>query len=437
MVELMLNSGEILRISGPASLSIVDGSVRVMGALWGKGSKIVIPKTRSYIVIANENSKIDLNVGEGSEISKVNASEEPTIEWEKVAEEIASKPSEYKIVMVIGGIECGKTTLSTILGNIAYSKGLKVAIIDGDVGQSDIGPPTFISMGFLKKNILELREVEVEDLVFIGDTTPYMYTTQISYGIRRLVESALSKGANLVIIDTDGWFKGVAALNYKVQMLEIVQPHIVLVLSSGNVKELLKLEKLKFNIKFLKAPQHRRERSREDRRRLRERAYTVYFKNAKRLKVKVDDIVWVNTLMFKGRRLTREELSTLKSESGIKHNILYGEIIDNRMVLVLDGVIAEEERSNIVSTVKKLYGLDHCIVRVKGFEKGLIACIVGERLKHLSPAIIEDIDFSSGVLILYTPWQKDVLGIQVGRVRLEVNGDRVVEVEKVRGDVIL
>ena len=292
-------------------------------------------------------------------------------------------------------------------------------------------------MGFLQKPILELREVKPEEMVFIGDTTPYLYTNQISYGIKYLVDKAKERGADIVIVDTDGWFKGIAALNYKIQILTAVKPNLVLVLSNDVVRELLKFEKVKFNIKQLKPPVHRRERSREDRRRLRERSYTEYFKSAKRVKVSIDDVIWVNTLMFKGRRLSNEELLNIKLEANIKQEILYGEILDNKIVLVLRGNITDNDRSNLMTTAKKLYGVDLCLIRVKGFEKGLIACIIGEKMKYLSPAIIEDIDFSKGLVTLYTPWQHEILGIQIGRVRLNVDENgRIVEVEKVKGDVI-
>ena len=52
MVELELRKDDILRVSGPASISIINGSLRIVGATWPKGHKIVIPKTKSYVLIA-------------------------------------------------------------------------------------------------------------------------------------------------------------------------------------------------------------------------------------------------------------------------------------------------------------------------------------------------------------------------------------------------
>ena len=44
------------------------------------------------------------------------------------------------IVMVIGASDTGKSTLVSYLARELYSKGNNVCIIDGDVGQSIIGP---------------------------------------------------------------------------------------------------------------------------------------------------------------------------------------------------------------------------------------------------------------------------------------------------------
>src|SRR5918999_822328 len=51
------------------------------------------------------------------------------------------------VTMVIGEGDTGKTTLVTALANALVERGFRVAVLDADLGQSEIGPPTTIGLG--------------------------------------------------------------------------------------------------------------------------------------------------------------------------------------------------------------------------------------------------------------------------------------------------
>ncbi len=67
-------------------------------------------------------------------------------EWERAAEAVLARPG---VVMLLGASDSGKTTLGRILAEKLTAAGRTVGLVDGDVGQSSIGPPTTVGLAIL------------------------------------------------------------------------------------------------------------------------------------------------------------------------------------------------------------------------------------------------------------------------------------------------
>ncbi|MGH7279683.1 MAG: Clp1/GlmU family protein, partial [Candidatus Rokuibacteriota bacterium] len=63
--------------------------------------------------------------------------------WAPAAEAAAG----VRVTLVVGESEAGKTSLVAALGNALIARGLSVAVVDADVGQSEIGPPATVGLG--------------------------------------------------------------------------------------------------------------------------------------------------------------------------------------------------------------------------------------------------------------------------------------------------
>jgi polynucleotide 5'-hydroxyl-kinase GRC3/NOL9 len=74
--------------------------------------------------------------------------------------------------MVVGKADSGKTSYCTYLINKLTNAKRKVAILDGDLGQSDIGPPCTVAYAFVAKPLTELYELKAENAFFVGVTSP-------------------------------------------------------------------------------------------------------------------------------------------------------------------------------------------------------------------------------------------------------------------------
>ena len=90
------------------------------------------------------------------------------LDWVETAEKIKDK----KIIFTIGGVDSGKTTFITFLANYFLKNNVKTAVLDSDIGQSDIGPPTTIGWGIVENYIEKMSDIKCKNFYFIGSITP-------------------------------------------------------------------------------------------------------------------------------------------------------------------------------------------------------------------------------------------------------------------------
>jgi polynucleotide 5'-hydroxyl-kinase GRC3/NOL9 len=129
------------------------------------------------------------------------------------------------VVLVVGGVDVGKSTFCTYLANTALKRGLMPYVIDGDIGQGDIAPPTAIGAASVTKPILDLRDLDASFFAFIGTISPAGIETLVAQrlgGLSRQVRDF----SPLQIINTDGYIRD-GGLQYKRMVCDEIQPDVV------------------------------------------------------------------------------------------------------------------------------------------------------------------------------------------------------------------
>lgn len=422
MVDVELEEGRIYVVTGPARLVVKEGEIVAQGANWSVGSTLVVSSSKSIPLYATEKTRLEAVFGEGGSI-ELDREENPVKTWEekfrRTLEEFKSGKDCYTVVF-LGCVESGKTTATTMMANLALKYGFKrVAVIDGDVGQADIGPPTFISMGWVEQKVLTLRGVEASKFFFIGDITPYAHVEKIVLGTKELVEEAREEGAEVVVVDTDGWFRGLRAYTAKLELLKAVRPDKTFILESesSSLEFYSKISSSKLDVEVLSPPKNKRERSREDRRSLRNQAYTRAFKNSQNRTLSLKEVFFTN-FPIGGRELSIEELETITGELGVK--VLYGEAWSDSMLIVLDRQYPLQTLREAYGKLRSLYGARDYTIVWKGWEEGLIASILDSSLRDVAPAVVREINYSQRQVRIYTPWSGEVKGLSLGKVRLQI-----------------
>jgi polynucleotide 5'-hydroxyl-kinase GRC3/NOL9 len=143
------------------------------------------------------------------------------------------------VAMLIGGLDSGKTTLAKRIASAAVADGLSVAILDADVGQSTIGPPTTVGLRSVKSEAdLDPAELaRADDLAFVGATSPQGHLLPLVVGSRLLLDRARALGADLVVVDTTGLVSGVYGQVLKYHKVASLQPDMVIGLARGEELE--------------------------------------------------------------------------------------------------------------------------------------------------------------------------------------------------------
>jgi len=184
--------------------------------------------------------------------------------------------------MVIGESDVGKTTLVTALAKELARRKRSVAVVDADLGQSEIGPPTTIGLGRVGPSLTRLSEAKLVAMAFVGSTSPARRLRATVLGTSRMVERARRLGFARILIDTSGLIRGPLGHALKRAKIDRVRPDILIVLQRADeCEELLRrYEGGRVAIVRLLAADRGR-RSPAVRARHRRRAFARYFANAR------------------------------------------------------------------------------------------------------------------------------------------------------------
>ena len=142
-----------------------------------------------------------------------------------------------RVTVIVGAGDTGKTTLAAHLASTLAAGGARVAIVDADVGQSEIGPPTTVGLGAVTRPLARLQEAELVALEFIGDTSPVRRIGHTADAAGRLVRRALADGFAHVVVDTGGFVQGALGLALKRAKLRAIDPDLVIVVQRRDESE--------------------------------------------------------------------------------------------------------------------------------------------------------------------------------------------------------
>ena len=226
---------------------------------------------------------LQVRTGEHGECSQVNGSTIPP-SWRDAAETLRHSRG---FIVILGDVDSGKSTLCTYLANTCIDHRVRTSIIDGDVGQAEIGPPTTTSSSSVSKHIFSLQERRPERSYFIGDINPSLVLDKLVQSIARLKDE-LSTRSEITILNTDGWVRD-EAVGHKLQLLNSLRPDLVLGLSLDNELDPI-LELQQYPTLRLKASSHARTRTREERKKAREEGYRRFLQNPKHLDLRLNTI---------------------------------------------------------------------------------------------------------------------------------------------------
>jgi polynucleotide 5'-kinase involved in rRNA processing len=144
-------------------------------------------------------------------------------------------------VLLVGGLDTGKSTLSRSLLASALAAGRRPAYLDVDIGHKTVGPPATVTLRVVASaEDLEPERLAVEgSMSFVGSIAPEGHLLPILTGVATLHRQAIEGGADFVVVDTSGLVSGVHGQLLKYHKVELLRPDLVVGLQRG--EELLPL----------------------------------------------------------------------------------------------------------------------------------------------------------------------------------------------------
>jgi polynucleotide 5'-hydroxyl-kinase GRC3/NOL9 len=190
---------------------------------------------------------------------------------------------EKGIAILLGATDTGKSTLAQFLISHLCQRGLKVGLVDADIGQSFLGPPATIAFALFKSDPHWEVILSPPEIFFVGSTTPEGHFPIHLKGVKTMVEKASSHGIEVILVDTTGFVLGEAGRELKRRKIDLVSPRFILALQRDDeIEPILEQynENTLYRIHRLPLSEQVRSKSVEERRMNRTNKFRSYFKYA-------------------------------------------------------------------------------------------------------------------------------------------------------------
>jgi polynucleotide 5'-hydroxyl-kinase GRC3/NOL9 len=300
-----------------------------------------------------------------------------------------------RVALFLGGTDVGKSTLIR-----ALHERLGGEIVDGDVGQSWIGPPSVVSLG---------TPDEMRAGYFVGDVSPRGNLLQVTVGIALMTRRAKRP----CLIDTDGYIADGAARAYKIELVNLIKPDVLVLLQRGRELDYYKLFARKGLDVIDLAVSHRGLKAREERVAVREQAFRHYFRGAELRRWSLGDLAIERGLLGCGESIPAQELGAVCRGDAVKAAWRLG---SEAAILVLGSYVPTEALRGWQGAlgVERLH-----LYTWRELRDRLVGCLHNGEfqglgvLKRISPEHVE----------VLTPLERATV-IQLGALRLDVASGR-------------
>jgi polynucleotide 5'-hydroxyl-kinase GRC3/NOL9 len=205
---------------------------------------------------------------------------QPGEKWEYILDKFSETGG---LLITLGESDTGKSTFNRWLCNRLAIGGKTPAIVDCDMGQSDIGPPSTIGLALVKTPFENFADLKIDGLWFTGSIKPSGHFLQGLTGAVRLTSKAHEMGASHIIVNTTGWIEG-SGIFYKQHKIDALRPSIIAAFEHD--RELYPVtapyrKTDEMSAVYLKPSPAVRLRKSDERRQLRKEKFDRYFQNAK------------------------------------------------------------------------------------------------------------------------------------------------------------
>lgn len=425
-VKRTVDKGKTLLVDGPASVTVSSGKVEVFGSKINVTGKVVIREGKRLPFEVKETASLEISAGDAAFVEEVNGSTIPE-SWTNSIQELLNVQAKPATAMIVGSLDSGKSSFCTYLINKLLEEKKRVVILDGDLGQSDVGPPSTIAYAPVAKPITDLFNLRAKNAIFIGETSPSNVTEKMVQALSLLKKENLASNSDLLVINTDGWIEGEYAVAYKSKLAEELRPDVIFFIQQKDELDPILTACRDAKKVIVESPTTVKQRDREKRKGLRELGYKKYMRNPRVqslslswVKVEGNESFILNKPHINVRDANRiYELLGMKPLQMTEFSGRLGLIIGRRRWINSDNIKKVEEFTKKKVTVTR-----------KGDEEGLLAAMYNSKRKFVGIGVVQEIDYVRRTVKVLTPVSEEVAVLALGKVKLDKNMKEVPIVEE-------
>jgi polynucleotide 5'-hydroxyl-kinase GRC3/NOL9 len=308
----------------------------------------------------------------------------------EVFEKAAAGLDAARAVVVAGATDTGKSTFCAFLANRHFAAGRRVAVLDVDLGQSDVGPPYCVGLLVMNDAAPDLSRAVPTAIHFVGHGSPSGLEARTLDGVRRLLGKAREeRKADRLVVNTPGWVDGEAARAFLKSVIEAVAPDKLAVFQREREGEALASLAAAGRCMLLKAPAEAAPVSTEDRTAYRRESLSRYYRNGRLLVLPFHHVRTDGSLFLSGQ-----------AEKPCLEKVLHAERLKDgtALAVVREPLTAEEEEK-----ARREYGAARLVALPEGFEKGVQAGLLDEDGETLAMGLARRIDHAQEFMEFWTP----------------------------------
>lgn len=341
-------------------------------------------------------------------------------EWQEKAPRILESGH---LIVLVGGVDSGKTTFASYLVNRIIEAGLSCAVVDTDVGQASIGPPGIISLGFPERPVERLSDIPMDSFYFVGAVSPQRHLLSCVVGTRKMVEQARKKkNPDRIVVDTTGLVRGRVGRTLKAYKLDLLEPDVIVFFQRRKeLEDLARIWERRTKVFRLRVAAEVQRKTFEERASNREEKWRLYFAESTRHELPLKELAFSRGILGAGQPLEREAREKLSSSLGKK--ILWAESSSEQGILVVEERLSEDE----LLWIKTCLGLEQADLHQLSplYFRGLLVALIGEGGEARALGIVQELDFESEKISILSPLPagEKIAEIQFGSYRFPlING---------------
>ncbi len=417
-IDVTLDDKKALLVYGPARIEIISGRA----SIYGKEIQDIVDVKQYKAVPIETDKKAEISIE--YTVKKPEFKDRERIGTRIWRNEVYRFLRRYGDILILGDTDSGKSSLTVYLTNEAIDMGVAPGVADFDPGQGDIGIPSFIGGGIVKKKIFTLEEVKEEVCGFVGSTTPMGFEDALIKEAEKIYKG-ISQKVDFVIMNYHGWVRGVNAFKNIIDFIDVLKIDNVLIIGNDKLRRdfilVNEIYNKNINVYFVKKPETTI-RSRVARKMIREEKYRMFIERSRFKEYTFDlksilERVHGQVNIPMDSRLVKQ---ILKEDFGIEK--------EPDFLFVIKGLVKIYYYSDTVDKVIYRTFLGDIDIPMDIFllPRSFIGLLTGIKYKDTwIPSLLKKIDFRRLRLHVLVPSDKieeEVNELKIGRVLVDLTG---------------